>query len=228
MPMADGCAQNWFGVWSPVGLSFYTTLCGRLWAMSDRMSDGGEQLRATSSTVPFGPPATHAVGNAESSVQLTLRYRSPNWSAVIMVTAMMTVLFSVLGFEPVVLGQDFHGDGHTKSLGRIWGAIALVIVWLLFLRVLHVRLVLDERGISIRNFFVRTRQVAWTDVRHVALIGGVVTSPGGYKQSYAKVRIVAAQPITATAAKVYYKDRAVRLKPVIDVCHAHNVSVYDA
>ena len=199
--------------------------------MGDRMGDGEEQLKARSSTVsfrpPFGPPTTHRVGKAESSVQLPLRYRSPNWGVVMMATAVMTVVGSVVGFEPVVLGRNFHGDGDTKSSGRVWGAIALVIVWLVFLRVLHVRLVLDERGISIRNF-VRTHQVAWTDVRHVALVGIVTTSPGGYKQSYAKVHIVAAQPITASAAQVYYKDRAVTLKPVIDVCHAHNVSVYDA
>lgn len=200
--------------------------------MDDRVSDGGEQLKATSSTVPFGPPlgppAAQRVGNTESSVQLPLRYRSPNWGAVIVLTAVVTALFSALVFEPLVLGHDLHAGGNTKSSDRVGIAVAVVFLWLVFLRVLHVRLVLDDRGISIRNFFVRTRQVAWTDVGYVALVGSVATSPGGYKQGYAKVHIVAGQTITATAAQVYYKDRSVTLKPVIDVCHAHNVSVYDA
>ena len=189
------------------------------------MGNGEEQPKEASSTAPFGPPTTQRVEDAALAAPLTVRFRSPNWVVVIVATGATMLLASVLLFAPLVNGGSGNG-ADVASSERVGIAIAVVMGWLVFLRVLRVRLVLDEHGIRVCNF-VRTHRVAWTDVRHVACVRRVTRLNSGGTVQTVKVYIVVAEPIASSAAVVSYGNRAVTLKPVIDVCHARNVAVYD-
>ena len=181
---------------------------------------------AMSSAAPFGPPLTQRVQINDSSVQLPLRFRSSNWAVVIFIAGLTALVFSAVLVGPIVRGSSDSGAGAT-TVERVGLAAAVAIGWLVFLRALRVRLVLDERGITIRNF-LRTHRVEWTDVRHVVLVRRVNTSGTGPGRPYAKCYIVAQRPIAASAAVAGYANRAVALKPVIDACHARGVEIYDA